>query len=100
MADKTHGLTILMPNLPGDLVDEDGRVSDYDGIVYRADEVNALLDRKDEEIVQMHRALERLGMNVPEEEQRRQCNELGRNVPEEERSRFYDRLCLQGKVVN
>lgn len=39
MADK---LTILMPNLPGDLVDENGKVYDYDGIVYRADEVNAL----------------------------------------------------------
>ena len=56
MADQ---LTILMPNLPGDLVDENGKVADYDGIVYRADEVDYLLERKDSEIARLRGLLPR-----------------------------------------
>lgn len=75
MADQ---LTILMPNLPGDLVDENGKVYDYDGIVYRADEVNALLERKDSEIARLRGLLSRLDMQAPESEMRDAYNRLCR----------------------
>lgn len=44
MAEKNeYGFTILMPDLPGDLVDTDGTHVDYEGVVYRADEVEAFI---------------------------------------------------------
>ena len=44
MIDSIDKLTVLMPNLPGDLVDESGNPVDYEGVVYRADEVAELVD--------------------------------------------------------
>jgi len=44
MAEKSeYGFTILMPDLPGDLVDTNGTHVDYEGVVYRADEVDAFI---------------------------------------------------------
>ena len=74
----TDQLTILMPNLPGDLVDENGKVYDYDGIVYRADEVNTLLERKDSEIARMRGLLSRLDMQASEEQRNAAYNRLFR----------------------
>lgn len=71
-------LTILMPNLPGDLVYENGKVADYDGIVYRADEVNALLERKDSEIARLRGLLSRLDMQASEEQRNAAYNRLFR----------------------
>lgn len=46
MAEKNeYGFTILMPDLPGDLVDTDGTHVDYEGTVYRADEVDRFIER-------------------------------------------------------
>ena len=77
MADKIpgpYGFTVLMPDLPGDLVDADGRHVDYDGCVFRCDEVYAVLERKDAEIERLRKELEQFGS--------------------------YRRLAVKGKAVN
>lgn len=44
MIDSIDKLTVLMPGGPFDLVNEDGNPVEYEGVVYRADEVAELVD--------------------------------------------------------